>query len=52
MLFTSCKKDYICTCEYNGSTLQYLIKRETKENAETTCKAYEDEANLLTCKLE
>jgi hypothetical protein len=43
-LFTSCKKDYTCTCieTMNGSTLTMTVKGKTKKkDAENWCKAIE-----------
>jgi histone acetyltransferase (RNA polymerase elongator complex component) len=41
MTFTSCKKDYTCTCTFtNGtSTLNIAINKAKKKDAQSTCDA-------------
>ena len=48
---SSCAKDYHCYCDYNGSSLLYVFSETNKDDAETTCEAYEDDAGLLECEL-
>ena len=38
-LFTSCKKDYSCTCT---STMKYEIKSATKSGAEAECDSHDN----------
>ncbi len=59
-LFTSCKKDFNCTCTITdpGSdpeTITFSIPKTTKSKAETTCKAaqttYSIGGSSVACKL-
>lgn len=34
---TSCKKDWTCTCTYDGETSSYNIDGKTKKDAEAQC---------------
>jgi hypothetical protein len=33
----SCKKDYTCTCTYQGTSYTYEMKDVKKKDAKTTC---------------
>ena len=37
----SCKKDYTCTCTYDGSTATMTFKTAKKKDAETACETQE-----------
>jgi hypothetical protein len=38
--FSSCKKDYTCTCNFSGQTFTYELKDLSKSDAETACDVY------------
>jgi hypothetical protein len=38
--FSSCKKDYTCTCTGNGTSFSYELKDVSKSDAETACNVY------------
>lgn len=52
--FTSCKKDYTCTCTILGQTSSTTYEKTTKDDAQTKC----DQANTASailggsCKLD
>jgi hypothetical protein len=37
----SCRKDYTCACKYNDTTVNVMIIKAKKKDAEGTCKAAE-----------
>ncbi len=39
--FSSCKKDWTCTCNTSGQTTNHSIDNETLLNARSKCKSYE-----------
>ncbi|MBS1593335.1 MAG: hypothetical protein JST76_05855 [Bacteroidetes bacterium] len=39
--FSSCKKDWTCTCDTSGQTTNHEIDNETLLNARSKCKSYE-----------
>jgi hypothetical protein len=45
LAFASCKKDYKCTCTYNGTSQKGSVSttlHDTKSGAKTTCDSYND----------
>ena len=38
-MFVACKKDYSCTCTYNGTTLGTTTIHDTKYKATSACTA-------------
>lgn len=47
LMFTSCKKDYTCTCTYSGPSVgvtvsdqKFTISKTTKKDAESKCSGY------------
>jgi hypothetical protein len=38
---SSCKKDWVCTCNTSGTTVNHEIDDETLLNARSKCKSYE-----------
>ncbi len=39
--FSSCKKNWVCTCNTSGQTTNHEIDNETLLNARSKCKSYE-----------
>lgn len=54
VLFTSCKKDYTCTCTILGSTSTSTIANSSKGDATDACDALNVSAAVLggSCKLD
>lgn len=52
LAFTSCKKDYTCTCTKteagtsNTTVYEKQMRNQTKPNAKATCQAFEDMLNV------
>ena len=45
LTFASCKKDYTCTCTYNGTMQKGEVSttiKDTKKGAKETCDSYSD----------
>jgi hypothetical protein len=38
LALASCKKDWTCTCQYEGSSTSYTITNRTKKDAKQMCK--------------
>lgn len=50
--FTSCKKDYSCTCNYNlvglgDTTITYQYPKVSKSDAEETCDLQDTQVKLI-----
>ncbi|MCU0442688.1 MAG: hypothetical protein MUE96_09845 [Bacteroidia bacterium] len=45
--FTSCKKDYTCTCKISGAESKSELKDAKKGDAEDACKALETTGKLV-----
>lgn len=43
ILFTSCKKEYVCECTNPGGSFKAFSKHTTKEKADQQCKDYYEE---------
>ncbi|MDP1801149.1 MAG: hypothetical protein Q8L81_07355 [Bacteroidota bacterium] len=43
LLFSNCKKEYVCECTNPGGKFKAFSKRTTKEKADQKCKDYYDE---------
>lgn len=39
-MFTSCKKDYTCTCNFNGVVTDFQLKNVKKSDAKKACDVY------------
>jgi len=54
VLFTSCKKDYTCSCTILGSTTKSTIADASKKDATDACDALNTSAAILggTCSLD
>jgi len=52
--FSSCKKDWVCSCQTAGQTTNHEIDNETLLNARAKCKSYEGSVLgvTTTCALE
>lgn len=52
--FTSCKKDYTCTCTSLGKTYSTTYEKTTKDDAQSKCDAANTGEALLggSCKLD
>jgi hypothetical protein len=37
LALASCKKDWTCTCQYEGSSTSYTITNRTKKDAKQMC---------------
>ena len=48
--FTSCKKDWTCTCTEGTTTVDYTISNLRRPEASTICTTYERTAGV-SCKL-
>ncbi len=51
--FTSCKKDYTCTCTINGQSSSYKYTKVKKSDAKKSCDALNTSASAVggSCKL-
>ena len=54
ILFTSCKKDWTCTCTSNGNFASYIIEDQTKSDAKAECDSGDGSAAGITvdCELQ
>ena len=52
--FTSCKKDYTCTCTVAGATTTNKYEKVSKDDAQKSCDASNASAAILggSCKLD
>lgn len=53
VLFTSCKKDFVCTCTYTTalgteSTEKYTLENQTRPDAIDNCENFEKNSNWVT----
>ncbi|MCB9046598.1 MAG: hypothetical protein H6550_10750 [Chitinophagales bacterium] len=53
VLFTACKKDYVCTCDSENalgvsSTETYTLKNQTRIDANDACENFEKDNNWET----
>jgi hypothetical protein len=55
LTFLSCKKDYTCNCDANGSipSETYTISAKKESDAKATCESYADNTGgVVTCTLQ
>lgn len=48
LALTSCKKDWLCECQYQGSVDSYIIYNKSKNKAKKQCK---DQVNIGAIKV-